>query len=69
MKDIYIENLKIGKIAKRALANKQIYTLHDITQYSYKELLSIHGIWPKVLLIIIQELEYQQLSMKNDKVI
>lgn len=52
----------IGAPAFRAIDNADIKTLHDITNYSEKELLSLHGFGPKALTILKDALNKKGLS-------
>ena len=61
-----LEDLSIGKVAKRELAQHKITTLSDIVKYTYKELISLHGVGPKALRIINQELEQQGMKLKGE---
>ncbi|MFT4143356.1 MAG: DNA-directed RNA polymerase subunit alpha C-terminal domain-containing protein [Mobilitalea sp.] len=56
--------IKIGKPAQRALQNAGILTLDQLTRYSEKELLALHGFGPKALGILKQVLTEHNLSFK-----
>lgn len=48
---------KIGKVATRELANHGFTTYADLTQATAKQLLAIHGVGPKAIRILSEELE------------
>lgn len=52
----------IGAPAFRAIDNAGIKTLRDITCYSEKELLSLHGFGPRALRLLKQKLTEKGLS-------
>lgn len=55
----------MGKVAPRELALNGIYTLQQSTQYSEEELLAIHGVGPKAVRIIKEELARKRMRLKN----
>jgi DNA-directed RNA polymerase alpha subunit len=55
----------MGKVARRELALNEIYTLQQAAQHTEKELLAIHGVGPKAVRIIKEELAKQNLSLKE----
>lgn len=52
----------IGAPAFRAIDNAGIKTLRDITNYSEKELLSLHGFGPRALTMLKDALNKKRLS-------
>lgn len=56
---------KIGKPATRALNSIGIYTLDQLSNYSEKEILELHGMGPKALNILKENLKKIGLSFKN----
>jgi hypothetical protein len=66
MKNKYAEEFPfIGAPAFRALDNAGIEKLSDLTKYTEKELLSLHGFGPKALRLLHQRLEEKGLSYKK----
>ena len=57
---------KIGKPATNALMNKDIVTLEDVAQYDKQTLASSHGVGPKAMKILEENLEMHALTF-NDK--
>ena len=55
---------RIGKVAPVALASAGIYTLAQAAQHTEKELLAIHGVGPKGIKIIREELAKRNMSLK-----
>ena len=55
----------IGKPATNALQNIGINDLEQLTHYSEKTLLQIHGVGPKAVRILKETLESQNLSFKK----
>ena len=53
---------KIGKPAKRALANLEIHTLEELTRLSEAEFLQLHGVGKKALQILKVALNDHNLS-------
>lgn len=60
-----LSDLKIGEPARRALSLIGIETLEKCADYTKKELLDLHGVGPKAIRIIEEELHKQNLSYKN----
>ncbi|MCP9767191.1 hypothetical protein EGI22_04665 [Lacihabitans sp. LS3-19] len=56
---------KISSPARRALENIGIINLEDLTIYSEKELLKLHGIGPASIPILRNTLENKNLSFKK----
>ncbi len=56
--------IKIGRPAQSALQQAEITTLDQLTEYSEKELLALHGFGPKALGILKQVLADNNLSLK-----
>ena len=54
----------IGRPAQSALLHAGITTLDQLTEYSEKELLALHGFGPKALGILKQVLADNNLSLK-----
>lgn len=61
---IEISSLKIGKPAQRALTERGITTLNQLSDYTEKELLAIHGVGPKAIGILKELLTKEGLSFK-----
>lgn len=55
---------KISAPARRALENIRITSLPQLAQYSEKEILALHGMGPKALTILKQELKNNGLTFK-----
>lgn len=53
----------IGAPAFRALASAGIENLQDLTKYSQKELLSLHGFGPRALRLLVERLKQQGLTL------
>jgi len=60
-----LSELKIGEPAQRALHLIGIETLEKCGDYTKKELLALHGVGPKAIGIIEEELIKQKLSYKK----
>lgn len=56
---------KIGKVATRELANHGFTTYDQLTAVSEDELLSIHGVGPKAIRILGEELKEQGKSFST----
>lgn len=56
---------KIGNPALRALSNLGVKYLEDLTKYSEEEISSLHGIGPKAIRILKEELEKNNISFKK----
>lgn len=54
----------MGKVAPRELAVHGIHMLKQATKYTEKELLAIHGVGPKAIRIIKEELAKKKLRLK-----
>ncbi len=61
-----IDDIKLGKPALRALHNLGIETLEQLTEYSDKELLALHGFGPKALSILKAVIQDNNLSRKEE---
>ncbi|MDF2842974.1 MAG: DNA-binding domain protein [Herbinix sp.] len=59
-----LTSIKIGRPAQSALQHAGITTLDQLTEYSEKELLALHGFGPKALGILKQVLADNNLSLK-----
>lgn len=55
----------IGNPAKRALESEGIITLKQLSEYTAKELLALHGFGPKALRIISEVMKEKGLSFKD----
>jgi predicted flap endonuclease-1-like 5' DNA nuclease len=55
----------IGKVATRELANHGYTTYEHLARVSTKELLAIHGVGPKAVRILGEELEARGLTWKE----
>jgi endonuclease III len=60
-----LSDLKIGEPAHRALSLIGIQTLEECVDYTKKELLALHGVGPKAIRIIEEELIKQNLKYKK----
>ena len=60
-----LTDLKIGEPAQRALALHNILSVEDCSQYTKAELLNLHGVGPKAIRLIEEELK--QLNMNYKK--
>ncbi|RCR67968.1 helix-hairpin-helix domain-containing protein [Larkinella punicea] len=58
---------KIGKPAKRALANAGIHTLEELTRLREAELLQLHGVGKKALQILKAALNDHNLSFAQSE--
>ncbi len=58
---------KIGQPATRALAGAGIQRLEQLTRFSEKEIMQLHGMGPKALGILRQALADRGLSFANEK--
>ncbi|WP_227394900.1 helix-hairpin-helix domain-containing protein [Jeotgalibacillus aurantiacus] len=56
----------LSQPAKRALAQKEIDSLEIVAHYTEKELLALHGVGPKTIRQLKEEMEKQQLSFKTN---
>lgn len=55
----------IGRVAKRELASHGYTRYEDLTRASAKELLAIHGIGPKAVRILGEELAVRQMAFAD----
>ena len=55
----------IGKVAARELARAGFTSFEDLANASKKSLLAIHGVGPKAVTILEEELEKRGLSYKE----
>ena len=55
----------IGAPAFRALDNAGIKSLKDLTKFSEKELLDLHGFGPKTLILLRKKLDEKKLTFKG----
>jgi hypothetical protein len=56
----------IGRAATRALAGAGITTLGDVASRTKKELLDLHGVGPKAVRILTEELAKHSLSLRSE---
>ena len=63
---IFLENIKLGKPANRALKNAGIETLDQLTGFRETDLLSLHGFGPKALGILKTVLKENGLILKEE---
>lgn len=56
---------KIGSPATNALANRGITKLQEVTTMTEKELLGMHGVGPKAVRILKEELKNQGLELRK----
>ncbi|TKK85273.1 DNA-binding protein [Herbidospora galbida] len=60
---------KIGRPAERALAEAGCRTLEDVTRFTAKELLALHGMGPRGVRILTEVLDAHGLSFRDpDKI-
>lgn len=52
--------------ARRALESKNIKTVEDLSKYTQKEILSLHGIGPSSLPKLLEELKKNSLAFKEN---
>lgn len=57
---------RIGKVARRELANHGLRTYPDLARVSAGELLRIHGVGPKAIRILTEELAARDLAFLDD---
>lgn len=57
---------RIGKVARRSLAAHGITTYEQLTARSTRELLEIHGVGPKAVRILAEELDGRGLALAGD---
>ena len=57
---------RIGKVARRELGNHGHRTYADLTRVSARELLRIHGIGPKAIRILTEEMAARGLTFLDD---
>jgi predicted flap endonuclease-1-like 5' DNA nuclease len=56
----------MGRPANAALVNRGISTLEQVTQYTEKELLQIHGVGPKAIRVLNEHLATQGRSLRHE---
>jgi len=56
---------KLGAPALRALANAQIYSLKELSNYSEKEIADLHGMGPKGVKLLAGALKEKGLTFKQ----
>lgn len=57
---------RLGKVAKRELAGRGIVTYEQLTTQTRAQLLAIHGVGPKAVRILVEELAERGLSLADD---
>jgi len=62
-----LTELKIGEPARRALMRFQIDTIEKCAGLTKKEISNLHGVGPKVIRLIEEELLKMKLEYKMDK--
>ncbi len=66
LKTIFEEGFpKIGAPASRALAGIGVKKLSDLTRFSKKQLIELHGFGPKALRILTEAIAKSKLSFKD----
>lgn len=55
----------MGKVAPRELAVNGITRFEQLTQMTERELLAIHGVGPKAIRILREELQSRGLSLRD----
>lgn len=60
-----LSELKIGEPALRALSLIKVETVEECIFYTKKELLSLHGVGPKAIRLIEEELIKRNLMLKK----
>ena len=58
---------RIGNVARRALTERGITTYTELTRHRRAELLAIHGIGPKSIRILGEELADRGLAFADDR--
>jgi len=61
-----LTELKIGEPARRALAIQNIFSVEDCSQYTKAELLNLHGVGPKAIRLIEEELNKLNMTYKKN---
>jgi len=56
----------MGKVAPRELAGNGITRYEQLTDWTERELLNIHGVGPKAIRILREELAARGLSLRDD---
>lgn len=56
---------KTSTPAERALATIKVFKLEDLTRYTEKEILSLHGMGPKAIRILKEALKKQGKAFKQ----
>ena len=57
---------RIGKVVPAAFAEQGIHNLEQAARYTEKELLAIHGVGPKGIRILKEELAMRGMSLRPD---
>jgi hypothetical protein len=60
---------RIGGPALRALAHARIRSLHAVERWSERELLALHGVGPKAVRLLAEELARQGRSLRQGEAI
>lgn len=61
-----IELLKISNPAKRAFASKSISTLKQLSKFTKKEVLKLHGVGPGAIPVLEKALKEKDLKFLKD---
>jgi DNA-directed RNA polymerase alpha subunit len=64
---ILIEQIKLGQPANRALKNAGVETLEQLSCYTKKDLLALHGFGPKAFGILSSILKENGLTLKEEE--
>lgn len=60
-----LSDIKIGAPAHRALANENITTIEQLSAYTEKQLMQLHGFGPKAIAILKEKgVQFKQESKK-----
>ncbi|WP_243228418.1 helix-hairpin-helix domain-containing protein [Microbacterium sp. CIAB417] len=56
----------VGRVAPRSLAEEGITTYAQLAEYTERELLTIHGVGPKAIRILAEELQKRGMGYRED---
>lgn len=59
-----IRDIKLSEPSQRALAEAGILTLEDLTSWSTRDLLALHGVGPKTIRTLLPLMEVLNLTFK-----
>ena len=59
-----IRDIKLSEPSQRALAEAGILTLEDLTSWSTRDLLALHGVGPKTIRTLLPLMEVLKLTFK-----